>query len=206
MTLYRGTPFSPVESQMDLVKSHVTRPTIREPRTDGERTMTLAVPAGWTREAKCIGSFDLFDISVGLRAGEAMSRCEGCPVIEECLSAALAEEGDLSAGNRYGIRGGLSPKERALVALADRECSRGHRNRWSNTGTVLICLECKSEDGRKRWKRIAETDPEYMARRVAKMRESRDLRRVSCLECKATLQAKSFQRHLDTVHREGRAA
>lgn len=42
--------------------------------------------------------------------------CQRCDVRAECLADALAEEGDLTAGYRFGLRGGLTPTERATVA------------------------------------------------------------------------------------------
>ncbi|MCK1813306.1 WhiB family transcriptional regulator [Streptomyces sp. XM4011] len=48
-----------------------------------------------------------------------------CPVALACLEAALAEEHGLSAGHRYGIRGGLGPKARArLQERRDRAAAR----------------------------------------------------------------------------------
>jgi hypothetical protein len=35
-----------------------------------------------------------------------------CPVTEECLESALREESGLMKRDRYGIRGGLTPRER----------------------------------------------------------------------------------------------
>lgn len=39
--------------------------------------------------------------------------CAACPVRQQCLDAALAEEGNRSG--RYGIRGGLTPVQRRLL-------------------------------------------------------------------------------------------
>lgn len=39
--------------------------------------------------------------------------CSRCPVRAECLREALAQEGGRSGENRHGIRGGMTPEERA---------------------------------------------------------------------------------------------
>ena len=45
----------------------------------------------------------------------AKSICQSCPVIHICLLSALDEEEGASAQNRYEIRGGLGPVERAAL-------------------------------------------------------------------------------------------
>lgn len=47
--------------------------------------------------------------------------CAGCPVRRACLAEALAEEGDLAASHRHGVRGGCSPCDRAGIAQRRRE-------------------------------------------------------------------------------------
>lgn len=193
---------SPVESQVDLMKSHVTRGVPQTLKSDGARTLQLAVPAGWTVQAKCIGD-PRFDSSTGLSAGQAAKLCEGCPVKEQCLSDAMEEERGLSAGNRHTVRGGLSPKERAALDVAARECVRGHSGRWgSHPNTPKpICLECLAEDERERYAARA-ADPEWRERKNQRMREYRAIQRVSCLECRQEMRTRSFERHLNTAHND----
>lgn len=38
--------------------------------------------------------------------------CAACPVRQQCLDAALAEEGGRHHSNRFGIRGGVTPRGR----------------------------------------------------------------------------------------------
>lgn len=175
MTILRGRPFSPVESQMDLMRSHVTRGVPVATRTDGGRTPRMAVPAGWTREARCLGDYS-FDETHGMKAGQAAQLCEGCPVLAQCLAAALVEEHGLSAGSRYGVRGGLSPKERA--ALDDEAGSRR-----------LPIVR-------------ANVDP----KRSERVRAARAARRACCVLCKAEVVAENLPRHYAQNHEEGVAA
>lgn len=216
MTIYRGRPFSPVESQMDLMKSHTIRPVNRPERTEGGRTLQLAVPAGWTAKAKCIPAkpnpkvkdFIAVDKAVGLKETEAAARCAGCPVIEQCLSEAMEEESGLSAGYRYTVRGGLSPKERADLATAQRECERGHTGRWGSNpkSSVPTCLECSAEDFRASHARRLEEDPSYRNRIIERQRKWREQRRVSCLECRAEMVSSHLGTHVTKQHGEREAA
>lgn len=208
MTIYRGRPFSPVESQMDLMKSHTIRPVQRPERTEGGRTLQLAVPAGWTERAKCAGNSYAFDDAVGLKPGEAMGRCAGCPVIEQCLSAAMEEESGLSAGYRYTVRGGLSPKERADMATAQRECERGHTGRWGSNpkSSVPTCLECSAEDFRANHARRLEEDPSYRNKIIERQRKWREQRRVSCLECRTEMLSSHLGTHITKQHGERKEA
>lgn len=48
--------------------------------------------------------------------------CAGCPVAQQCLDAAMAEEGALHARQRHGMYAGLTPGERyALYRRRGRE-------------------------------------------------------------------------------------
>lgn len=187
------------------MRSHSIRPAVRDPKRDTDQhTFILAAPPNWTIQAMCAGDFARYDDSVGLKEGEAAARCKGCPVIAECLSAAQAEEGDLSAGNRYGIRGGFSPKERADLAYAERACARGHRNRWGEQSKASkpVCLECIAEDKRNAYATASE---EFRAHRAATLRKWRDERRVTCLECKQEMWSEHLSRHVSAKHDEERA-
>ena len=41
--------------------------------------------------------------------------CRSCPVRAKCLATALVEEGTAPAEERYGVRAGLTPDERATL-------------------------------------------------------------------------------------------
>src|SRR5438874_2290272 len=74
---------------------------------------------GWQDYANCLGvDPDLFFPERGASTREAKEVCRGCVVREECLEYALAN------GEKFGIWGGLSERERRRIrrqrALARR--------------------------------------------------------------------------------------
>ena len=83
--------------------------------------------ASWQMEANCLGvDPDLFFPERGASTKEAKAVCRGCVVREECLEYALAN------GEKFGIWGGLSERERrrirrqralARAAAAERSAS-----------------------------------------------------------------------------------
>ena len=72
------------------------------PRASGERR--------WQEEANCLGvDPDLFFPERGASTREAKAVCRGCEVRVDCLEYALAH------GEKFGIWGGLSERERRRV-------------------------------------------------------------------------------------------
>ena len=75
----------------------------------------------WRSRASCHEWIDVFDqtfevtrrVKVGPVA-TASNVCAGCPVRRACLDDALDVEEGL--GSRYGVRGGLLPRERSKLA------------------------------------------------------------------------------------------
>jgi WhiB family transcriptional regulator, redox-sensing transcriptional regulator len=64
----------------------------------------------WMDEANCLGCDpDLFFPERGESTGEAKAVCRGCAVRDECLEFALA------VGEKHGIWGGLSERERRRI-------------------------------------------------------------------------------------------
>ncbi|MFF3454290.1 WhiB family transcriptional regulator [Streptomyces sp. NPDC002730] len=65
---------------------------------------------------------ELFFPERGDRPTAALAReiCAQCPVVEACLTDALASEGSAGHANRFGIRGGKSPEERHAIYLGTR--------------------------------------------------------------------------------------
>ncbi|MGH9115588.1 MAG: WhiB family transcriptional regulator [Acidimicrobiales bacterium] len=64
----------------------------------------------WQRRANCMGvDPDLFFPERGASTREAKEVCRGCVVREDCLEHALAN------GEKFGIWGGLSERERRKI-------------------------------------------------------------------------------------------
>ena len=69
-----------------------------------------AVDRSWQRQANCMGvDPDLFFPERGASTREAKEVCRGCVVREDCLEYALAN------GEKFGIWGGLSERERRKI-------------------------------------------------------------------------------------------
>jgi len=67
----------------------------------------------WQRKANCMGvDPDLFFPERGASTREAKEVCRGCVVREDCLEYALAN------GEKFGIWGGMSERERRRVRRA----------------------------------------------------------------------------------------
>jgi len=65
---------------------------------------------GWQLQANCLGvDPDLFFPERGASTKEAKAVCRGCVVREDCLEYALAN------GEKFGIWGGLSERERRKI-------------------------------------------------------------------------------------------
>ncbi|WP_051338601.1 WhiB family transcriptional regulator [Streptomyces flavidovirens] len=76
---------------------------------------TLPRARHWSDAAACAQHPDLF---IPENDGDpdyttAKRICRACPVIEQCLTAAMAEEKGADRHVRAGVRGGLTPGERA---------------------------------------------------------------------------------------------
>lgn len=82
--------------------------------------MTLPPPPEWTVDALCAevgGDLWFPEPSDNVSARQAKSVCRRCPVTSECLSLALAN------GERFGIFGGLSPRQRQRLASRERRAA-----------------------------------------------------------------------------------
>lgn len=67
----------------------------------------------WTDKSACLRlPLDWFFPVGGTFTKKARAVCAGCPVRLDCLECTLNEEAD---GERYGLRGGLLPSERAVL-------------------------------------------------------------------------------------------
>ena len=75
---------------------------------------------GWQARANCMGvDPDLFFPERGASTREAKEVCRGCVVREDCLEFAIAN------GEKFGIWGGMSERERRRVRRARLLQSRG---------------------------------------------------------------------------------
>ena len=64
----------------------------------------------WQKQASCLGAHpDLFFPERGASSREAKAVCQSCPVRQDCLDFAL------DAGEKFGIWGGLSERQRILI-------------------------------------------------------------------------------------------
>jgi WhiB family redox-sensing transcriptional regulator len=74
----------------------------------------------WKARANCMGvDPDLFFPERGMSTREAKEVCRGCVVREDCLEYALAN------GEKFGIWGGLSERERRRIRRARALVRRG---------------------------------------------------------------------------------
>jgi hypothetical protein len=64
-------------------------------------------PEAWFRDGKYAA--DREDTAA------AIAICRTCPVMDACLERALADEGSRPGGSRFGIFGGLTPKQRGKL-------------------------------------------------------------------------------------------
>jgi WhiB family redox-sensing transcriptional regulator len=58
------------------------------------------------------------------QTARAVAVCDGCPVREECLEYAMKLEGHRELTHRFGVFGGLTPKERQLLLYRRRNRAR----------------------------------------------------------------------------------
>lgn len=98
----------------------------------------------WQRNAACVGSDpDLFVAETEAALLKARTFCTACPVTAACLAAALDEERGMSAAGRAGIRGGLTPEQRAALAgpvdepSQDAVESRSEKARTRASGPIV---------------------------------------------------------------------
>jgi len=91
----------------------------------------------WMERAQCLGQEpELWFPCTRKETRAAKSLCVGCPVIWECLQAALREEQGKSVKSRHGVRGGLTPEERAhAVVFGDLRGREVHTPGWAQAGS-----------------------------------------------------------------------
>jgi WhiB family redox-sensing transcriptional regulator len=120
----------------------------------------------WVVQAACrFANPKLFDVVSGADAAAALSFCMVCPVKEECLQDALAQEvnpdgvwGGTTQTERRKIRRygstGPVPEGMAAVNAAKTHCKRNHEftpenTRWSNGHrSCIACRELRYNEGK----------------------------------------------------------
>ena len=87
--------------------------------TVNSRPVSSVTPrAAWVDQASCADAdSDLFFPGrlEGFRYDAARAICADCPVRTKCLEAAMAVEGNEGAFSRFGMYGGLTPRDRASL-------------------------------------------------------------------------------------------
>ncbi len=88
---------------------------------DGARMYDQIGPTeDWQDDANCLGvDPDLFFPERGASTREAKEVCRGCVVREDCLEFALRN------GEKFGIWGGLSERERRRIRRQRAQAARG---------------------------------------------------------------------------------
>jgi WhiB family redox-sensing transcriptional regulator len=84
-----------------------------------ESHISLSADRAWQDQANCLGvDPDLFFPERGASTREAKEVCRGCVVRGECLEYALAN------GEKFGIWGGLSERERRRLRRQRAQATR----------------------------------------------------------------------------------
>src|SRR4051794_19837379 len=84
-----------------------------------DTTQPAILPENWQDDANCLGvDPDLFFPERGASTREAKEVCRGCVVREQCLEFALQN------GEKFGIWGGLSERERRRIRRQRAQAAR----------------------------------------------------------------------------------
>lgn len=86
---------------------------------------TLARSTERAAKAACVGFLSLFDREDKVSLEQARTVCATCPIRPQCLTDAMREEGHVDEWRRAGVRGGLTPNERARLARRIRNAADG---------------------------------------------------------------------------------
>lgn len=80
-------------------------------------------PPPWQRLAACrtVKPELMYPDNDAVRIKAARDVCAQCPVTRACLNLALRAEGKTGENNRFGIFGGLTPRQRHRLYLKLRE-------------------------------------------------------------------------------------
>lgn len=82
------------------------------------KALSIARPEPWMVDAACVGTDpEAFFPEKGQVSKEAKKVCLGCPVTLDCLAYALRN------GERFGLWGGLSERERRRLKYTGRNAA-----------------------------------------------------------------------------------
>lgn len=98
---------------------------------DAPATPSRTPPPPKPGQTPCQADPDLWHSDQPDEQQVAARACQGCPVREQCLAEALLHEAGKTTSGRYGIWGGLTPKQRARM---DPSAGR----------SLITCPECGS--------------------------------------------------------------
>lgn len=116
----------------------------------------------WKTKAECLKHVELFQEQTQLSASEGTPKDQRtavglakqictmrCPVREACLESAMATELFLGGTERHGIRGGLTARERILIAAQDPMCARCRTEPVASWQRVIhikrLCRKCQGD-------------------------------------------------------------
>lgn len=158
---------------------------------------------GWMARAACAqpaydGRRDLwFAPTDSPDAAEAKQACTGCPVRQACLTAVMAEEGAANRQDRYGIRAGLTGRERrrlyevlrergqtqareraGLAPCGTRAAYRRHHRRGEKP-----CEPCRRANAEQERRRTGPQEPSGCGTRAG-YRRHRDNGEAACEACR----------------------
>lgn len=86
---------------------------------------TLEHGRAWLQHAACAGLGDLmFPDSNEHDIADAKAICAQCPVAEACLTDCIRHEGGRSSLSRWGVYGGLTPRQRVRLYVKLRDSGR----------------------------------------------------------------------------------
>ena len=113
----------------------------------------------WMASGACVGEWAVMDAEdpAGVAAAKAVCR-DRCPVVGECLAHALATR------ERWGVRGGLDPTERARLAAREgrlRPSIRGTAHNRSSYAAGCRCGDCRADNAAymQTWRRDRRVTP-----------------------------------------------
>ena len=87
--------------------------------------LDIDIPYHWAEDALCAQvDPEIFFPDKGESIKDAVRICEQCPVRQRCLEEAMREEAKNATWGRYGVRGGVTARERSRMAAGSQSQRR----------------------------------------------------------------------------------